>query len=487
MKAFMNKNILFCLYIFLISFSLFSQSEDPRVEIKIRDEDEYSRHARLEEEDLKRGYSPDFEQGLEIISDMDSAVIYIAENEIDKTPYENNKISIGYYRIRLEKTGQEDITFWINVKKNKRTTVFVQYLPTLSLEAKQEAKVAVIRQGQAYGSINPEDPYYYIRILFSKNLFMDDNADLIITDSENLPLITLSPVKTLGDTNVYYWEGMDIDGNKTYKGEYSLYSVADFSLNSSFQVDYRYSRKPASYFSGFSGLSLVPSAQPLFAGSFQFGSFISSNFDLEDSEDSSDLPFSFFFRFSPLPRWESAFDFELTVNSDSSTPAIKINTSQKVLISGDGPFLFSINGRFAYRADINDFSEYVYPRMIRDPAGASLAFPVQFKVDLWDFYMAPESLYSFEPLYSGDGHGGADFTAVIRWGISYSNRIFHAGFSSALYLPSLQGTPIIMQSALDMSLNFKDSPFYLNGNIIYQEINDRTKNLTIGMGIGFLL
>ncbi len=482
----MNKRILFGLIVLLSAFRLFSQSGYPKIDIKIQTQEEYSRLPRLEEEDLYNKAKAVFSQGLEIVCDIEGVRVFISDSERGTTPYENNDIPIGHYRIKLAKSGREDLVFWVNINKGKRTTVSIQYVPA-ETEHSESKPDLIIRNGTAYKWLNPSDPLYYRRILFSKQLFTDDRTDLILTDSENTPLITLSPEKESDNNFIYYWSGQDIDGNPVNDGLYALYSVSDFAQNSRFYTDQRFSRKAANYFSGFSGLCLVPSAQPIFQNSFQFGSFISKEMNLTDSDQPSNLPFSFFLRFSPVSRWESAFEGEVSIHPDNSIPLIKLNTSQKVLITGNGPFLFSLNGRFSYRADINDFEELVYNNIIRDPAGASLAFPVQFKVNLWDFYIAPEAIYSFKPVLPDMGKEKQDFMGTARWGVSYTDRYFQAGFSSALHSGSVRGTPIVMQSALECTLFLPRSPLYLNGYLVYQEIREGEENTAIGLGLGFLL
>ena len=190
------------------------------------------------------------------------------------------------------------------------------------------------------------------------------------------------------------------------------------------------------------------------------------------------MPYTFFIRYSPLSSWEAAFSGEVTVFEDDSAPLIALNTSQKVLLGTNGPVLFSLNGRFSYRGDINDFAAPGYSRIVRDPAGASLSLPVQLKLLLWDFYFAPEMQYSFEPVLSSSSTG-SDLAAVIRWGVSYTDRIFNAGFSSALYSGTMQGLPVLMQTAGDVMLYLPGSPLYLHFNIVYQEVYEGSEDLTL--------
>ena len=483
----MNKHQLLGFY--LIFFCAFLYAQKPGVTITTAERDDYSRHPRLEEEDLQQGRTFLFSPGLEILTDIEYVEVFLSDRAMGRTPFEEDGIDIGYYRIKLVKTGREDLVVWANIKEDCRTTIDVRYLPETVAEDDKTDSREIIHSGSVYKDINPDDPFYFNRIQFNKTLFPEGEADLILTDAENYPLITLSPQTPSSPDDrdyLYYWEGNDIDGNPVPDGEYSLYAVSNFELNTSFQLDRRFSRKAGSYFSGYSGLSLVPTAQPLFPGSLQVGSRMGGNLSLSDSSESYKLPFSFFIRYSPLKRWETAFSAEVSVDEDESTPEVSVNTSQKILLGSNGPVLFSLNGRFSLRGAINDFSDTSTNRIVSDPAGGSLAFPVQLKVHLWDFYFAPELQYSFEPVLASSNSGG-DLTGAVRWGVSYSDRFFNAGFSSALYSGSMKGLPVFVQNAADVMLYLPRSPLYFHFNVIYQEIHEGSEEISLGLGFGFLL
>ena len=485
---YMNKYTLLGFLLLLTLYPLFPAEDTASFSILLQNQDNYKRHPRLQEEDSRNNRVFQFTQGLEVITDINNVKVFISGEEKGRTPFESDDLSIGYYRIKLEKTGYPDKEFRILVTKGKRTTVEVLFnTDKESDDTSATPPTLRIYQGTTYPSFNPDDPLYYRRIIVSKSLFQTSSPDIIITDSENIPLITLLPDKETELDYIYSWDGYDVDETPSGEGKFSFYGVSDFSINSTFEVDRRFSRKVGCHFSGYSGLSLVPFGQLLFPGSFQFGSFISYDFEGLDTGRSANLPFSFFLRFSPLTGWEASIDLEVTMFPDSGTPQVKAGTSQKILILDNLPFIFSLDGRYSYRTKINDLSAIEYNNMIRDPAGSALAFPVQFKVKLWDFYIAPEILYSFHPLVLTNTSTEGDLTGVFRWGVSYTDRFFQAGFSSALFTQSLQNSPMLRQTGLDFTFYMPRSPLYISINFVHQEILERSRDIFLGLGIGFLL
>ncbi len=486
MIFFMNKTNLLKVLLLISGPLLFSVEYQPRYEVIISGKDDYSRPEQLLSLDKENNMDFQFSQGLEIVTDIPKVKVLISDKEVARTPYEDSEFPAGYYRVKLLKPGFPDVEVRVLVNPGKRTTLTVHYLSkSISDDNEVTRREETLKNGAFYSVFNPEDPLYYARIHFHRDLFQNIAPDLIVNDNENYPLITLTPQWEDQGVYTYYWNGRDIDGVPASDGEFRLYAVEDYSITSSFQTDRRFTRKAVSTFSGMAGLSLVPFAQILFPGSFQFSSTISSDYWDDGSTKENNIPFSFSLRFSPVKGWEASTDIEISMRSDSSIPFIKASTSQKVLLYGELPFLVSLNGRFSYRADINDFHNIVYNRMVRDPAGASISVPLQFKVNLWDIYMSPEFLYSYSPLQGlNDTH---DYTGIFRWGVSYTDKFFQAGYSTALYTVSYRGTPIIVQTGLDLNFYLPRSPLFFLLNMVYQEVRDTSESITFGLGLGFLL
>ncbi len=482
---FMNKNTLFRgFFLFFVLISKLTAAESsPQYEILIQNREEYTRAPSLLDKDQDRPF--EFTRGLEILTDIPKVKVFISDREAGRTPYEDSDLPLGYYRIRLEKPGFPDLEVRVLINQDKRTILKVSYIgePT---EDKAGQEALLLREGAFYSSFNPEDPLFYTRIHFSKEQFENIKPDIIVIDNENYPLITLNPSLEEENYFTYYWDGFDIEGNPVKEGDFHLYAVEDYRITSPFSIKRGFTRKAASAFSGFSGLSLVSAGQLIFPGSFQFGSFFSGDSWNNGEETSGNLPFSFFLRFSPVSGWESSLNMEVSMQSDNSIPQIKASTSQKVQIYGKMPFMMALDGRFSYRSDINDLHQIEYNHLVRDPAGASLAVPVQFKVDVWDIYLSPEFLYSFSPLTPGSSEKD-DFTGVFRWGVSYTDRYFQAAYSNALYSLSYRENPIIVQTAIDLNFFLPRSPLYLLLNMVYQKTHNTSNTLSFGTGVGFLL
>ena len=141
----MNKHKLFGFLILLSCTLLHSQA--PRVTITTVNRDDYTRTTRLKEADLQKGNKFVFSQGLEILTDIEYVEVFLSDKPAGRTPYENNSIEIGYYRIKLVKNGREDLILWANIKKDSRTTIDVRYLPDKTEKIKGESRKSIIRSG----------------------------------------------------------------------------------------------------------------------------------------------------------------------------------------------------------------------------------------------------------------------------------------------------------------------------------------------------
>jgi len=483
----MKRFVMFTIFA-VLSFNLLPAQVPgtPGLEITILDDLDYDRPARLEEEDRKAGRTFRFSSGLEIVTDIEYVKVYLFDAEVGRTPYENNSIAGGYYRIRLEKPGFDDFSFWVNVRKDYRTTVLVSYKAEESLTAPPSGDGGTVESGPLYGTVNPDDPGYYTMLLYSRDLFDTSDTDLVVVDSAGKAVVTLNAAEAPGGNFVYHWRGNDAEGERRPDGEYGVFLSEDPGNRSELILDRRYTRKAADYFTGYTGLVLVPSARLLFPGSFQFGSVFSADFMQTENRPPPNLPFSVFLRTSPLPRWEAAAEGEVSFHPDGEQPTFKVNTSHKVHITGRNIFQFSMAGRFSWRAGISDLTDVVTTAVIRDPSGVSLAFPVQFRVSGWDFYVAPDIIYSFEPLTGYADRRGQDFSGAFRWGVSYTDVFFSAALSSALHSRSIKGSPLVMQVSLEGALYPGDTPLYIRFYTVSQNIHKRDDSLAVGMSLGFL-
>lgn len=474
--------------LFISVSSIYSQQEEaPAISIQLRKDLNYERPPRLEEEDIKTGKAFKFDSGLEIITDIEYVKVYIFDIETGRTPFESNDVANGYIRVKLEKPGYKDFSFWVNVKENYRTTVHIYYEDKPASPVSVDPVLNSIAERDShpmYLSFNPGDPKYYRQLFMMNSEDSESHFSAYIKNEKTELSYSLVPEESEYPF-LFSWNGKNSLDEKQKDGLYSL----QMNPGQRYEVEINrfYSRKPANYYMGTAGLLLVPTAQLLFPGGFQFGSIFSveRNKGALNSGDYS-LPFSFFFRFSPLERWEAAFETEVSFINESGEPSLRLNSSQKVFIYGNELFLLSLGLRGSYKGAINDLKQNVQNSLIRDPSGFSFFIPMQFDVKNWDFMISPEFMYTLSSPATIEASNSFDIIGVLKWGVSYSNDLFGAAFSSALHFPSYKGNKMIMQVGVEGSFYIPDTPMYIGLSILDQRIDEGREAYALALNLGFL-
>ncbi len=441
----------------MIPSFLFAQGE-PRVITDIRDELSYERPPPLEEEDLKRGEIFRFQTGLEIVSNVEALKVSIFDLEVGRTPYENNGLANGQIRIKLEKPGYSDFSFWARQQEDHRTTVQVYYD---SLPPGEDKPYEIKPSRALYSHINPYDPLYYRSLLFET---FEDYSEGDI----GIYLGVTGVAKPRERENLqgysYSWDGSEEGGGALKVGEYQLKTGGDKVYP--FTLDTHFTRRAASYFSGISGLALVPSARPLFQGDIH----IATTFNWEGQN----LPLFLFLRLSPLPGWEVAVEGKAAFAGPSEESHLGFNSSQKFLFfRGETLYIAA-----ALRGSLGGGTKALPgPRreiLFADPEGISLFLPIEWAWGGWILLLSPEFLYLSSPdyqVYKGALRGGAGYTG--DWGF--------AAFSTAFISPR-----DIYQLALEGGLYLPGSPLYVKGQYTRQWGAYGRKS-ALGLTLGFLL
>jgi hypothetical protein len=482
------KKLIYTVLLILIPFTLIAQnSEQPLITIQSRKILDYERPPRLKEEDNKNGVTFQFVPGLEIVTDLEYVKVYIFDIETGRTPFESNNIQNGSIRIKLEKPGFPNTTFWVMIKDGFRTTVSVSYLQTRETENPVIFEPAEKKSSPLYLNINPEDPGYYRQLFYLNDSDLNLHKTLLLIDEAFNTEMILSPQSLSGaEGAVFSWNGLNAEDKPVADGVYTLQISPDEKYL--IGINRKYSRRSTNYYSGFAGLALVPSARILFPGGFQFGSTISLERTESDSSLEYNLPFSFFLRSSPLKMWETAFEAETSFITEDARPSLRLNSSQKVFVFESYPLQISIGLRGSYKSAINDFSEQKMSSLVRDPTGLSFYIPFQYKLPGWDLYASPEILFSLHPLLEDVSSNKHDYYGVIRWGIQYSTDVlFSVGISSSLYFPSYRGSTSIMQAGLEGTFFIPETPMYLNLYTIMQKVHRGERGSSQGFNLGFLL
>ncbi len=472
--------LIWFLFFPLLLLSAREEEEGPKVHITIAKARNYQRPVELLDKDRQSGLTFPFHPGIEILTNLDSVKVFIFDMEAGRTPYENSGISPGRLRIKLEKPGYEDLTFWADVLQDSRTSIHVEYGKQTLSPLPDENRLPEQSSAATYSRINPSDPLYYRSIA---EFGPEESPPKHITIKKGpKALLALSP-RNKGSRIIFSWDGRDALNQDIPSGEYGFrLGKQTFPL----KRDRNFSRRQGAYFSGVSGLVLVPRASMLFPGSYELASGVLLERMRRLEEGSINLPFSFLFRISPLKGWEAAIHSELAFITESNTPSFKLNTSQKVMLVKRFPFQCSAIFRGTWHSAVNDFQEKLKTSVMRDPAGFSLHLPLQYNLKTWIFYLDPEYLFSLKALEKAGKSSSWDMDGALRWGIAYEGGSFSTALSSALFFPSLRKSAPLMQLALEGSYFPKYTALYITAFVMEQHSRIQKDFMAWGLNIGFI-
>ncbi len=481
-----KKPLLLLGMLFYPLLSLIPEEKEVHLSINIAKAKDYQRPQELLERDREAGITFPFHPGLEIFTNLDAVKIYIFDTEAGRSPYENSAISPGRLRIRMEKPGYEAVTFWAEVLEDARTSIYVEYPQKDSAPLPREQELSRGPWRAGYRAINPEDAPFYRCIA----RYEEENGPPVdgIIRGKGGEVVSLSSLK-LQDGQIFIWDGKDASGRDVPEGEYRFNSGGDGegAFSCPLKVDRGFSRRRGSYFSGISGLVLVPGASVLFPGSYELASGLILERVKSSGAASMNLPFSFLFRISPLKRWEAAFQTELAFITEKSIPSLKLNTSQKFMLVKGQAFLLTAAVRGSWLCGVNDFKEKQGRSLLRDPGGFSLHLPMEYRFRSWVFLLDPDFLFALQPVGDGAvGGGGFDMAGGLRWGLSREGRVFSAGLSSALFFPSLRNSDFLMQLALEGSYCPPYTALYITAFIMAQSSRTGNNAWAYGLNVGFL-
>jgi hypothetical protein len=121
----MNRRVLLIVFTLLACAAASASGEDPSVRISEYKFEEYRRSPRMEEMDRLNGNSFQWQPGLEIITDLYDVEVELFEEKIGRTPWEQNNLRAGAYRVRLTRSGYQTVEFWVTVRSDRRTVAEV--------------------------------------------------------------------------------------------------------------------------------------------------------------------------------------------------------------------------------------------------------------------------------------------------------------------------------------------------------------------------
>jgi len=466
----------------------------PEITITEYEHEDYFRHPRMEEEDRLRGKTFHFQPGLEIITDVDDAEIEFFEERIGKTPWEQDNLEAGAYRVRLERTGYEVVEFWVTVRSDRRTVVLVNMgepvgalilhnlppgaevtIDRVPVESSEGSEITAaagrrILKVSAFGwetvqsdidipsgGVN-EWRYEGSRTVFQfgeikvrpRTLPPEDNrgfvfewhadsagsADLsIIGPDENL--ITVIPFAVTEPEGTVSWIPGKSRENLS-EGQYRAvlrgtgYDSNSSHSETSFQLDGRFRRKPRALYSPLPGLLYAPGTAMLPKGIWQASTAAGINFN------GGGIPVDIALRFSPARRLEFSTRFRLTARDPFDETSVGMDFSGSWRATpGNNAFSVNLALLFSYEGYSSDFGRIPGGNPGMSLPGLQFTVPMEYRSGNWSFILSP-SLYLFFP-----GNNPADWqfsgpagvTESIAAGIYYENNRFLLGASAALRVP----------------------------------------------------
>jgi len=477
--------------LFLFPAAAADSSNQGQITITEYEHEDYFRHPRMEEEDRLRGRSFQFQPGLEIITDVDDAEIEFFEERIGKTPWEQDNLSPGAYRIRLERTGYEVIEFWVNVRSDRRTVVLVNMdrpagtlvlqglppeavvtidrLPVEGTEITAAAGTRILKVS-AFGwetvqteleipsGTRIEWHYEGKRSAFSletvrirpKVLPPGDirgftiewkagsggSADLSITDPEGNP-VTVIPFAVSSSGGTIEWVPESGD-EKLPDGEYRVvisgtgYDSSPASSESFLRIDSRFRREGRPAFTPLPGLLYAPGTAMLPEGIWQ----VSTGAGMYINE--KEIPVNIGIRFSPVRRLEFTGKFRLTPRDPFDTTSIGMDFSAAWRANpGTGPFTVNLAMLFSYEGFAADFNRIPPGNPGITLPGIQFSIPMEYALGKWNFVLSP-SVYV---IFLGNNPEDWQFSGPVRAaggvgaGLYYENNRFLIGASMALRSP----------------------------------------------------
>jgi len=493
--------------------------------------EDYFRHIRMEEEDRLRGRTFEFQPGLEIITNVDDAEIEFFEERIGKTPWEQDNLKAGAYRVRLERTGYEVIEFWVTVRSDRRTVVLVNMgEPTGSLmlyNLPPGAEVTIDRVPVEFVEGREITAPAGRRILkvtaFGWETVQNDidissgglsewhyegTRTAFQFDEINIRPQILPPEDKRGFTIQWNADSGGSAEMKIFSPDGALIAVVPFAVSSakgsivwipgaseeilsegrykvvfqgtgydsntsvsesSFQLDSRFRREPRPMYSPLPGLLYAGGTAMLPRGIWQASTAAGLNFG------GGGIPVDIAVRFSPARRLEFSGKFHLTARDPFDETSIGMDFSGSWRANpGRGPFSVNLALLFSYEGYASDFGRIPGGNPGMTLPGLQFAVPMEFQTGNWNFVLSP-SLYLFFP--GNDSaqwqfSGPAGMTESIGLGFYYENGRFLLGASAALRGPDYP------RNFLETSLwTGVEGRFDLPGDASYLALNTGVRTL----------
>ncbi len=534
-----SPRILFAAMVLAAAVSAAAVDNEQIIIIEYEFED-YRRNKRMEEEDRLRGNVFTFKPGLEIITDIDDVEIRFFEEKIGRTPWEQDNLAAGAYRVGLERTGFEILEFWVTVRNDRRTVVLVSMgepagtlvlddLPpgaevmidrrpvegdevsapagrrslrvsafgwetvqaTIeipsggSLEWRYEGKRTAfeLEASKVRPPVLPPGDRSGFRIEWSATSGGSADIRIFRPDGKQVAAIPFAITSSRGTVD---WRPVSVDGEDLPEGEYRVvtrgtgYDDSIDSTESSLYLDSRFKREARPAFSPLPGLLYASGSAMLPRGIWQ----ASTNAGIDIG---SGIPVNIGLRFSPAVRWEFAGKFGITARDPFDTTSIGLSFSGSWRANPKpGPYSINLVMLFSYGGYAADFGRIpsMYPGMALP--GLQFSAPMEFAIGNWNLVVSPSVYLTFLGTDTGEWRfaGPARLVESLGFGVYYEDGRFLVGISAAARGPDYprEFLDYTIWSGLEGRFDLPGDASYL---AVYTGVRTLDADPVVSMGIEF--
>ncbi len=488
--------IVLILLILTLPISVISALENQgKITITEYEHEDYYRYPRMEEEDRVRGNVFEFRPGLEIISDVDDTEIEFFEERIGTTPWEQNNLSPGAYRVRLERTGYEIVEFWVNVRSDRRTvvlvnmgkptgTLFLTDLPPgavvtvdrVPVEGNKVTAAAGTRslKVSAFGWETLQNDIQILsggstrwrydggRLAFSLgtpgirprtlppgdkrgftiewNADSGGSADIRIFSPEGKQIAVI-PFAVSSSRGTVKWIPNSGESKELPPGRYRVvvsgtgYDSSSATSESYLLLDKRFKREARPIYAPLPGLLYAPGSAMLPKGIWQASTGAGVHFG-------GGIPVDIGLRFSPANRLEFSGKFHLTARDPFDATSIGMGFSGSWRANPkSGPYTVNLALLFSYEGYAADFSRIPSMNPGTSLPGLQFSIPMEYALGNWNFVLSPSVYLTFLGNDSGSWQfsGPARVSESLGAGVYYEDGLFLVGASAALRGPDYPG------------------------------------------------
>ncbi len=524
----------------LIAVAVSAAADDVQISITEYEFEYYRRHPRMEEEDRLRGNVFTFKPGLEIITDIDDVEIRFFEEKTGRTPWEQDNLAAGAYRVGLERTGFEILEFWVTVRNDRRTVVLVRMgepagtlvpgdLPpgaevmidrqpvegneistpagkrslivsafgwetvqaTIeipsggSLKWRYEGKRTAfeLKPSRVRPPVLPPGDRRGFQIEWSATSGGSADIRIYNPDGEQVAAIPFAVSSSRGTIN---WVPASVESEALPDGEYRVvtggtgYDELIDSTESSLYLDSRFRREPRPVFAPLPGLLYAPGSAMLPRGIWQAST--GAGIDI-----GTGIPVIIGLRFSPANRLEFTGKFGITARDPFDTTSIELSFSGSWRANPkSGPYSINLAMLFFYDGYAAEFGRIpaVNPGMALP--GLQFSAPMEYALGNWNFVLSPSVYLTFLGSDSGEWRFAAPARLVesIGAGVYYEDGRFLVGASAALRGPDYprEFLDFTLWSGLEGRFDLPGDASYL---AVYTGVRTLDADPVVSMGIEF--